>query len=98
MDRRKEEFKEDINNLPNPLTATNISTPTDDDTSTESSDTFETWTLVNDKENKQLKDNLKEDKENRVEIVEDKENEEAEMEEKEIKKDNLTALETEQQE
>lgn len=93
MDRKKEDLEELnkqaslISTTPTIIKATNITTtPTDDDTtSTESSDTFETWTLVNDKEKNKLQDNLKNDNENRVEILKnsdnDKEHHKAEEEE-----------------
>lgn len=80
MDKSKEEIKpEEKPHKPilTPLiTTTNILTSTDDDASTESSDTFETWTLVSDKQKEQKLD-VGED---RIEILK-KENDENEQEE-----------------
>ncbi|KAI8126562.1 hypothetical protein CVS40_3489 [Lucilia cuprina] len=89
MDRKKEGLEENkiktkLENLITPTAATNIlstsnTTPTDDDASTESSDCLESWTLVNDKNNK-LRKQL-EDKENRVEVLKNSDNDDEEEEE-----------------
>lgn len=65
MDRGNEEMEKSLGAASNQVNTTN-----DDDTSTESSDTFDSWTLLNDKEKLKTVDKL-DDSVNRIEILKD---------------------------
>ena len=78
MDRRNDEMEESLGaaKLTSSMTTSTasnkakklINTNNDDNTSTESSDTFDSWTLLSDKDKLKAVDSL-DDSENRIEIL-----------------------------